>query len=403
MPKLNLNNPIDFARLTQSTGAGILQQLTGLGGENWDIDEASYGHAGSAQVLFHVFKSSVDFDAAVSQVQDNGGRRKVQFAFPYIDGQSTDDLGRKGEAFDIDILIHGKNYRRAYDNLIREFNDPRPGTLNHPVRGGLPVAVLEWTVTHEEKSRNAVALRVRFIEHTFDVSFQRAESKPSTVKQALASAIAFFAKIDNVLTKIQSNIFVAQNFKSIATSSVQGYKDSYTDNLVRLNRTFNSSDTDDIPALLPTASGETQTEFEVAISPNDPFAGVPIGEIESSTITAFAAQQAVDSLKVLRETLNETLDVLSSANGGQGQLLFYEESLDLKRSSVSIQEVLEIGLQSSNARVISYETPRDMSLREICFANGLDVDRAFELEILNSSMLSTNHLPKGTQLKVPVS
>lgn len=424
MPKFDLNKTQDFARLTLSTASGALLQLAGLSGNNWDIQEAAYGHPqnkgeeakianalsriissglGFSQkdvpvgfVLFHVFKSSVDYDAGLSKVVDNSGRRKAILEFPYKDGQFTDDIGRKGDSFEFDVLIHGPNYKTAYKNLIAQFNDPRPGTLIHPVRGRIRAAVQDWQITHENSARNAVAMHIRFIEHTFDAQFE--DKDADSTKSLIAKALSFLGTIDSILTTIESVQTVARSFKSFATASVQAYRDLYVTNLQGINRTFNNGSSSDLPGLNPNNQNPGSFPIQDTL---DASLQTAQAQVDSNTIVALAAQQSVDQMTLLREQLNETIDLLDSANDGEGSLIFFDEIKQLKESAISIQNSLEQGLRSSNSRIKSYTTPRLMTFREICFANGISVDRAYELELLNPDVLSTQYIEKSSVIKVP--
>lgn len=427
---LNLNKPADFAKLTMSTASSALNLLTGASQDTWSIEEGAYGHpadtaprqkteknllerfatnlaesigfggqqAPEGFVLFHVFKSSVEYGGAVDEINDEGGRRKVPFEFPYVDGQTTEDLGRRGERFTINILLHGPTYLTAYKKLIKEFQDPKPGTLIHPVRGRLRCVASEWTVTHKSDTRQALAIRVVFMEHNFDVAFDSVEE---TTKSALAEAVGFLSKIANVINKIESNISVVQSFKNFASAAAASYQALFQENIVRINKSFNTGQSDDLPAIVPTSTGEEQTEFPTVSSPNDAFAGLDETALEATTIAALAAQQAIEEVQRLRGELNSLLALLSGANGGEGALIFYDEILELKRSGLAIQKALELGIQSSNASILDYSVPRVMGLREVCFENGISVERVYELEKLNPSLLSTNLIPAGTVLKVP--
>ncbi len=397
---LNLNNAADFAKLTLSSASNALTQLAGLSASEWDIEEGAYGHpdANPSQpvVLFHVFRSPLDYGGAVDSITDQGGRRKVPFVFPYVDGQTTDDLGRKGEAFEINILLHGPNYRKAYTRLLKELNDARPGTLVHPVRGRVKVAAQDWTVTHSSDHRQAVALKVSFIEHNFDVSFQRVSVlQQNTVKSAITNALSYVGKIAAVITKVQANITVVQNFKTLATATLNDYSALFGSTLTKLNKTFSDGDTSDLPALLPVNSGIDS--FPVA-GTKDPFSETT-AIVQAESVATLAAQQAIDVVKALRIQLNETIEIFGTIT--EGELIFHDEILELKRSSIAMQETLELGLQSSRAAIASYTLPRVMSLREVAFANGLTPDRAGEIELLNPSILSTNMVARGTILKVP--
>lgn len=400
---LDLNKAKDFATLTLSNASGFLNQLTGLNNEQWDIQESAYGHPPGEMVIFHVFKTAADYNGAVSQVQDTIKRRVVPFKFPYVDGQTTDDLGRDGETFDFDILLFGPGYYAAYLKLITEFNKPAPGTLIHPVRGPVTAKFVGATVSHRSEARQAVALRVSFIEHNFEVSFSAA--KDST-KSVLAKAVAFLGAIANIINKIDSNLNVLSNVRNAIKAAVSQYHDDYQNTLVAMNTTFNSGSSNDIPGLLPN-NGSPVSSFPIVEAPNDPFSGLTPAQVQSAQSPALASLQAVDRVSALRKSLNSVIDLMAAApadgSPDQGALIFYDDILSLKQSSVAMQRVLELGLQSSQATIKRYQTPRLMSVREVCFDNGLSPDRSYDLEVLNPDLLSMNYLPRGTVLQVPTS
>lgn len=396
---LNLGNPADFAKATLSNLSGLLNSLTGLNNETWDIEESAYGHAPAPLVVFHVFKSSQDYNGAVSSVQDTLSRRVVPFEFPYVDGQTTDDLGRHGETFDFDILLFGPHYYEAYIALIQEFNNPKPGTLVHPVRGRFTAKFKEATIIHKSEARQAVALRVKFVEHNFEISFQSA--KPST-KSALAKAVGFIGAISKVITAVESNVAVFTSIKNQLSALIKSYGSGYQAALVAMNTTFNQGTSSDIPGLLPTNS-PTNEAFPSAASPSDPFSGLTPQQIQAQQSPALASLQAIDRVTALRNQLTAAILLMESANSDDGALIFYDEIVTLKQSSLALQKVLELGLQSSTATIKSYRVPALMGLREVCFANGIAVDRAFELEQLNPDILSANYIEEGTLLQVPSS
>lgn len=400
----DLNTSQGFNALVGGTSgvSSLLNSLTGAIQSDWDIQEGSYGHNGK-QVLFHVFKSAVGFDAAVEHVQDTGGHRKIPIKFPYKDGQSTDDLGREGETFDVDILFFGPNYKAQYKKFLKELNDPTPGTLVHPVRGQITVAAETWLQTHASSSKKAVAIRVKFIEHSFSVDYSNIPVA-NNVPSALTSAIEFVATVANIITGVQSVLNVVSNTKTLVAGLLSSYNASYSAVLGQLNQTFNQNGTARIPGLLPTVPGQDPTVFGVATSPTNAFSGTATvnNSQNTSTLTAaLASQQAVDSVSALRVSLESSIEQIEATENGQGALIFYDTILTLKQSAISMQNVLELGLQTSKNVVVSYKTPRDMSVREVCFANALSPDNSYDIEVLNPSLLSLNLIPQGTLVKVP--
>lgn len=404
----SIGDPLGFAQATLSGASSALNLLFGAQGDIWDIQESAYGHAGgsgnvvagnedlSNLVVFHVFQSRQDWGGSVSQVQDQGGRRKIPFAFPYRDGQTTDDLGRRAQAFEFGIVLHGPLYMRGLNRLIRELEDPRPGILIHPVRGRLDCVAESWTITHQSEQTQAVTLSVRFIEHNFDVTFEKKETP--TTKSFLTEAVKFISTLNKIVTDIESTVIAAQSVINALKAATLAYQENYQSALVRLNATFNRSGSEDLPGLFPT---NTDSRYTVGSAVSDPYEGIPVDELEASTASALAAQQAVDVVQKNRALMNALIAQLSAAGDGQGALEFYDQIKDLKAGAISMQNALEAGLKSNNARVKKYTVPREMSLREATFLNGLEVDRVIELELLNPDLLSVNLVAKDTILKVP--
>jgi hypothetical protein len=396
---------IPRSALTVGTASTALTALTGAIANTWDIDEGSYGHDGD-QVLFHVFKTPTDsIEAALGKVQDTGGRRKVPIVFPYVEGQSTDDLGRKGEMFDIDVLIFGVNYKQQYQLLLEALDDPRPGTLVHPVRGRITVAAEDWVVTHESEKKQAVALRVRFIEHNFDVDYSTI-SVADSIPSALTLAVSFIGKLASVLATVQSVEFIANNTRNLVAALVSGYQDDYILTLTQLNKTFNPDGSGSIPALNPVVAGQSDEVFNVTTTFNDVFNGSQsinqTQTAESQELTAaLATQQAIDRVNQTRALLESAIEQIEATEFGDGALIFFDEILTMQESAISMQSVLELGIQTSKNTVVSYMTPRDMSVREVCFANGLSPDKSYDVEVLNPDLESMNHIPKGTTVQVP--
>jgi prophage DNA circulation protein len=69
------------------------------------------------------------------------GRRNAIHEYPQRDLAYLEDMGRKGRAFTLEAYVIGPNYMPARDALIAALETPGPGTLVHPYRGNLNVAL----------------------------------------------------------------------------------------------------------------------------------------------------------------------------------------------------------------------------------------------------------------------
>lgn len=395
---LDLGNAVDFARATLGDAAAVLGELAGRDPKEWDIVEGSYNG-----ILFHVFKSKSDWSGAVDTITEHTGRRKIKYQFPYRDGQTTDDLGRKAEDLNFNILIFGPKYMAGFTKLMNEFNKPTPGDLIHPVRGSFRVVAEDITITHSSEKRKAVAIHVAFAEHNFSLGEFRAQ-KDSSAKGALASALDGFKSIENVLTAIRSDISLIQTVKKSIEDAIADARSGYQTLLTNMNRTFNDGTSVDIPSLLPVNDGSAAVpkNFSVVTSPSDPFNSVP-ADLASTTEAAqpLSVSQLQKQVNKNRNDFSTAIGLIAGSLGGQGSLQFYDLILSLKQTCFLAQDVLEKGVASSQAVVIEYRLPRVMSVREVAFANGLSVDRIGEIDLLNPSLLSLNLIEKDTVLKVP--
>lgn len=402
MSRFDLGNTVDFSRITQQSIQDIIALSGGDDPSKWAIQEASYNG-----VLFHVFKTATGYQAALRQVQDFTGRRKVKYIYPYRDGQTTDDLGRKPATFDCDILLHGPRYLDALQLLLAEFDKPQPGTLVHPVRGKIICAVEDVQLTHSSEQRKAVTLRVTFIEHNFTIGDLSGLSR-ETVKSSLSKALDVFRKVDAVINKVNATVLFARGLKNRLIALADAYKNALGTILTNCNLAFNSGGSAEIPTLLPVNRGGTRNPdgslsddtFVLARTVSDPFNEVPASLLDTPAASFVAAQEIQKQIASSREQVDEIIETIS-ANGGD--LEFYDEVQQLRETVVQVQEVFETGVQSSSAQVIDYVTPRVMSIREVAFANGITPDRMPELDVLNPALLSLNHIEAGVTVKVPVS
>lgn len=395
----------------------LLDQLrAGQDPAKWDIVEASFisnttiqNNPGAKPVKFLIFESVESYQAGLSQITDTGGRRKVKFQYPYRDGQTTDDLGKRPEDYEAQVIFHGAGYKDGLEAFLAEVNQPSPGVLRHPVRGDLSCALEEYEITHSADSRKSCALRVRFIEHTFNLNISQDPTLGQrTVKSTLLSALSAVKSIGTVIDRVRAAVFSVRSLKNSIIQFGLEYQFAYTRNLQSLNFTYNDSGSADLPGLLPVtqggtldANGQPQTTAPAIVaSPFDPFANIPVGD--TALFQAVATQQAIQNTNALRVQVENIIALLSGAEGGQGALIYRAEILALKQSAVDMQNVLETGIASSRARIVAFTVPRPMSVREIAFEVGLDVQRSYEIELLNPFILSCNWIDSGTMLQVPV-
>lgn len=94
-----------------------------------------------------------------------GGRRTVLNEFPLRDEPMTEDLGRRARKFQLSMTVIGPDYMAQRDHLIAALETAGPGTLMHPFRGELLVAVLGDYSCEESTEQGGLArISATFVE-----------------------------------------------------------------------------------------------------------------------------------------------------------------------------------------------------------------------------------------------
>jgi hypothetical protein len=456
--QLNISKKADFLLATGS-GIASVAQLFGRDPAEWEIDEGSYNN-----VPFHVFKTKVSWGGALPSIRDSGGRRLAQLSFPYRDGQTTDDLGRKAETFDVEAVLFGDTYIAGLKILMRELQKPDAGVLVHPVRGIVRAKMLNYTLTHEHQSRKAVLLSITFVEHAFTLASYGKIAETKNFKSILNDLLAGFQVINNLYNKVRAAVNLLNSVIAQVQTVIDSYNTAFGDTVVSLNSTFNTGGSFDLPALLPVNQGGVlladgtlaQGIITSATVPNDPFRSVPIAQLQSAiaasqaqfgtagitgasdfttgdsggqiagvstiglsaetaanlaaSLASIVTQNKVNSCRLLADELISTLERLQfgqpflAADGSDsdGSLEYASEILDIRRMVNMLQDAYEAGVDQAQIGLKTYVVPRLMSLREIAFANGLDVERVVEIDLLNAELESTNYIAADSEVIVPL-
>jgi len=413
MSRFDISDQADFARVT-SQGLTNVGQLFGLDSpQEWNLYESSYRAIDTPEsdaVVFHVFRSKQDWGGAVSQVSDMIGRRKVKYQFPYKDGQTSDDLGAMAGSFTFNIVIHGPRYLQGLRALQLEFQKPTPGVLRHPIYGELTVIIEEAELVHQHDQRKAVAIKATFSEHSYTIGALVPAEKAKDVKTALGQALEVFSIITSALNKIEAAVLFTRAAKQTISELLSAYDKAVGKTLTDLNTTFNAGgDSTDIPNLLPTDQGGIrnadgsldQDTFTPLRSVSDPFNDVSLESLSAETATALAVPAMEKRVQERRDDLAAIITKIE-AQGEDALLEVYDQVIELRRTAILLQNVLEAGVASNNAYIRDYETPHVMSLRDVAWANGIGPDRVEELDLLNPEIESVNFIAKGDTIKVPI-
>lgn len=462
MSDLNLNEPSDFAALTSVFGqaAGTPTQ------SSWNIVQATFknvafhiinspGALGPAQNLVNaagnavksigqVFGASkqapenINYSAALPQVHDTTGRRKVFYQFPFQDGQTTGDLGRKAFRFEFDVVFFGPNYFIGYQKLYTVLNQATPGFLIHPVLGKIQCVATDWQVTHRNDERNALTMHIVFDEHTYNQSLPYATvsglatpiatSKPTTFKSAIVAAMNVFQTVTAATTAIRAYTSYAKSLINGVTNLINGVQADVLNCLQSLYLSFSPASVSlspDLPGLLPVnlggqalpSGGQQSALYPMTDASNTPFSAsskpsttnTNTQQAPNTSLTPIQAEALVNTVLAKIETaiavMNQATPQTVGAVPGQGALDFYPQVLLLKQIAQSLVTACIQGIASSQQTTTTFTvdpTLVSVSIFEVAFAIGLPVNLSDQIRQLNPDLESVNFIPGGTVLNIPI-
>lgn len=442
---MNINDPLDFALLTQQQIGEIENLFTIFQRERtkWNIQEGIYrpaplpgtspAAAKLSEVKFLTFTAvegpNGGYRASTARINDSGGRRKKQNEFLYVDGQFLDDHGRKGQAFEIEVMFHGTGYKNGMTRFLTALDKPTPGTLLHPVRGEITCGLDTYAMVHENSASNACMINVRLLEHRSAANFGLGVY--NTNSSVLAKAIGALKNIALAIQAVRGLVRQVTGIVKMIIEKMQAFEQFFRAFLVECNAAFNTSGYAALASILPVSVGGnavasrplnvlgsssatanlnttatvaggyvlSDEKFRTVVSTNDPLSSIPRELLSDTGRQALA----INDLQKRATTLSAYAgEILADIEGSVIAVDASDQALVLRESINAANEVLQQGLKSNSTAIRSFTTPRVMSIREVAFANGLTPDQSQDIDILNPELLSLNYIEKGTVVLVPV-
>lgn len=145
------------------------------------------------------------------QVTDDAQRDVQNHAYPYVNGEDTEDLGRTAIGTEIAAVFWGDDYESRLQKFLEVLDQPGPGELIHPIFGSIPLAqVAAWRVRHHAENPDACIVDFHIIHSTPSSPFfvrQLPEQKAAASRQfkddGIASGVEAFAKRLKALTSLK--------------------------------------------------------------------------------------------------------------------------------------------------------------------------------------------------------
>lgn len=351
----------------------------------------------------------------IDQIEDGGGRRLAIYEYPYVDGQSVDDLGRKGEKFTFNIKFLGLNYQELLKQFIDVcLNSNETGTLSHPIRGNIPARFSDWDFVHRYDEWNSVTIKATFVEDNTG-KIQSTNLDPASPNSALRTALQTLtnlsAGISSAITTTTALLGLPAAIKAGMANRLSSITGQVSRLLGQLAATFSTdAQTQALFANAQavggvtnvnsgtTSSGALPPVYQVGFSAADQANALAQQSafISSNQLTTqaavFAANQARAAIAVAIAEAQTNL-------GNDG----FDIMLQYRQLAIQIQQVTQSSISAALDSVTIYRVPSPMSLRMVAFNNGLAPDRQNDIESLNPYLPSVNLIAPGTMLVVPSS
>ena len=402
--------------------------------DKWNLSRGIYTPSIGGEIVFF-YETTKDEDktqkTAIDQIASSGGRRVVIYEYPYIDGQKTDDLGRKGETFNFNIKFWGTNHiQKLSDFIDTVVNDPGPGTLLHPtlspIRGSIPVRCQNYDIIHRYDEFNAVTIRVTFVEDNtgeIETNFIYKTSQDSLLRRGLQT----MTNVQSLITQVMFQVGALLNLPNAIINGFKQRLDSIIGAYSRLHgqlaATFaqfskstklaaqSANITGGIPSLtsgtVNISSTQSQYSSQSILGQLPPVYQVGFDPVTLDAIAAqinnfinasqITPQQAVFACNQIRDSISTEIKSLEEIYGNDG----YSMTLEYRTLANVLQETVEACIASTQAQVIVYTLPSNMSLRMVAKKNNLTPDRQNDIENLNPYLPSVNFIPKGSKILVP--
>lgn len=159
----------------------------------------------------------------------------ARFAYPYRDGEDTDDLGRRARDISITAVFFGDDYELRMRVFVKVLDARGPGELIHPVFGSIKVQVLDYDVEHDADSPDAATVTVRMIETTTSNPFfvqelpaQKAAAAGQLAGGASSKGIDLFSKAMAEIKAAKAGLATLNALRSVVTGTLGGLRSMVT-------------------------------------------------------------------------------------------------------------------------------------------------------------------------------
>lgn len=167
----------------------------------------------------------------------DAGRRVALHEYPQRDLPYAEDLGRKKREFTLEAYVVGPTVAAQRDALIAAIEQPGPGALMHPYRGGIQVVVTACRIT-ETTDAGGLA--------TFSIAFAEAgtNAHPATLVDTASRVVDRAAAARAAVSAAFSGAFDVAGQPAFVAAAASGWLDRALADIEGLTRSIGGLDLD---------------------------------------------------------------------------------------------------------------------------------------------------------------
>ncbi|MBA4709577.1 DNA circularization protein [Aquitalea aquatica] len=162
------------------------------------------------------------------QTEDEAERDTASHAYPYMDGEDVEDLGRKARQLRLTAVFFGADYDSRLQTFLQMLDEPGHGELIHPVFGSMArMQLLRHAVRHTAEDVDYCTVELTLKEATPSQPFfvrqlpaQQAQGLALQADMARQAGIAVFDQALSQLKQWQANLAPLQALGAVMTGTL---------------------------------------------------------------------------------------------------------------------------------------------------------------------------------------
>ena len=340
-------------------------------------------------------------------VTDRTRRRVIVHESMNSNSNVLEDAGFEAERFSVLGIISGDSYYAAYKNLYDFFTARRgdqvfdqipaqyQNVFTHPVRGNINNVLMEdLNVIHSYTKYKAIVFTATFVAAQIGNIRTSKTSLASQIAQGLSVVINSVAAVENAITDAQ---LALQSVSAIFYNPIT--QNTYTTTVAPIIKNTT------IP-MLNAAGAIMYQNLSPATQTNYYFKNQTIDYSLLPQLVPFSYGFDINSignlLSVYENQVQSNIDAINSLGYN---IILNNLIAALKESYVALYNLGDIYSQNNEKTYKTYIVPYAMSIRSLCFLNGINFNNTDNLNTiykLNSDKYtSSNFIPAGVNIILP--